>query len=175
MHAGKDSGGKHGGREAGAFLVRPVGHDDRMLRPDVEVVQRADDFERAENAEDTIELAAGRLGIEVASNIDWQGVRIGTFAAEEHIAHRVDAHGHAGALAPGLEEVPPFAILVGERLAVVSAANARTDLRHLHQAVPETVAVDPHIAGQGHAIGLSSATSGSARGGRKFHRYGISR
>jgi len=46
---------------------------------------------------------ACRLGIQVASDIDRKGVRVGTFAAHEHIAHLIDAHRHAGLFAPQLE------------------------------------------------------------------------
>ena len=42
-------------------------------------------------------------------------------------------------VAPCLEETPPLAVLVGQRLAVIAASDAGTDLRHLHQRVPETV------------------------------------
>src|SRR3546814_4411820 len=44
-------------------------------------------------------------------------------------------------LAPAHEEVAPLAVEVAEREAAVAAGHARADLRHLHQAVPQTVAV----------------------------------
>ena len=47
VHAGEDAGGQHGRGEARAFLVGPVGDDDRMPGLDAEIVERADHFEAA--------------------------------------------------------------------------------------------------------------------------------
>ncbi|MCY1240198.1 hypothetical protein D9M72_530330 [compost metagenome] len=133
VHAGKDAGGEHGRREACAFLVRPVGNDDRVLGLDAEVVHRANDFEAGEHAQHTVELAAGRLGVEMRTDIDGQSVRVGAGACEEHVAHTIDAHGEAGRLAPGLEQPAPFGVRVGQCLAVIAASNARADLGHFHK------------------------------------------
>jgi hypothetical protein len=70
------------------------------------------------------------------ADIDGQCVRISAFAAGEHGAHLVEAHFQLRRLAPALEETPPLAVLVGQRLAVVAAGDAGTDLRHLHQRIP---------------------------------------
>jgi hypothetical protein len=69
-HAGKHARGHHGRGEARAFLVGPVGDDDGMLRLDVEIVQRAHDFETRQHAEHAVIFAAGRLGVEMRADID---------------------------------------------------------------------------------------------------------
>ena len=145
MDAGEHARGQHGRRVARALLVRPVGDDDRVLGLDVEVVQRADDFESAEYAEHAVELAAGRLRVEMAADIDRQRFRVGAFAAREHRAHLVDAHFEPRRLAPCLEETASLAVLIGQRLAVVAAGDAGADLRHLHQRIPQTVGIDAEI------------------------------
>ena len=105
VHAGEHAGGEHGRRVAGALLIRPVGDDDRMLRLDAEVVERADHLQPAEHAEHAVELAAGRLRVEMAADIDRQRVRVGAFTAGEHRAHLVDAGRQPGLVAPALEKM----------------------------------------------------------------------
>ena len=139
MDAGEHAGCQHRRRVTRALLVRPVGDDDRMPGLDVEVVQRADDFEPAEHAEHAVILAAGRLRVEMRADIDRQRIRVGAFAAGKHRAHLVDAHGEPGRLAPFLEEMPPLAVFVRQRLAIVAAGDAGADLRHLHRRIPQTV------------------------------------
>ena len=78
-------------------------------------------------------------------------VGIGAFAAGEHGAHLVDPEGQARRLAPALEQVPAFAVRVGQRLAVIAAGDARTDFGHFLNGLPEPVAVDPKVfAGSRH-------------------------
>ncbi len=145
MDAGEDAGGEHGGGEARAFLVRPVDDDDGVLRLDVEVVHRAYDFETSEHAEHAVILAAGRLGVEMRADVDGQGVRVRAGARHEHVADLVDAHGEPSCLAPGLEEFAAFAIRIRQRLAIVAAGDAGADLRHVHEAVPQTIGIDAHV------------------------------
>jgi hypothetical protein len=78
------------------------------------------------------------------ADIDRQRVRVSAFATREHGAHLVDAHGQAGSIAPAFEQLPAL-IIVGQRLAIIAAGYAGADLRHLHQRIPQTVAVNPEI------------------------------
>ena len=105
VDAGEHAGRQHRRRIARALLVGPVGDDDRMLGLDAEIVQRADHLQPAEHAEHAVELAAGRLRVEMAADIDRQRVRVGALAAGEHGAHLVDADVEPGRLAPALEEM----------------------------------------------------------------------
>ena len=148
VNAGENAGGQHGWRKAGTLLVGPVGHDNRMLRLDAEIVHRADNFESAEHTQDAVIFAAGRLGVEVRAHIDRQRILVFTGAGGEHVAHGVNAHGHAGCLAPALKQMAPLAIGVSQGLAVVAAGNAGADFRHLHQRVPKPCTVDLHVRGQ---------------------------
>ena len=81
----------------------------------------------------------------MASHVDRQRIGVRTLAPGEHIAHLVDAHTHARSIAPALEKVPALAVFVGQCLSIVAARDAGADLGHFHQAVPQPVAVDPHI------------------------------
>ena len=100
VDAGEDAGGEHGGGEARPLLVGPVDHDDRPARLDAEIVEGAHEFEAGQHAEHAVIAAAGRLGVEVAADIDRIEFRVGAFAAGEHGAHLVEAHGQARVLAP---------------------------------------------------------------------------
>jgi hypothetical protein len=77
-----------------------------------------------------------------------------------NIAHGINAHGHAGRLAPALEQVAPLAVGIGQRLAVVAPGDAGADLGHLHQAVPKAIGIDAQVGGgRGHS-GLLSVPGG---------------
>ena len=148
-HAGR----QHGRRKARPFLVRPVGHHDGVLGADGEVVERARHLQARQNAEHAVELAARRLRVEMRADIDRQRVRVRAGARHEHVAHAVDAHLKPRRLAPAPEQMAALIVGVRQRLAVVAPRNARPDLRHLHQRIPQTVRVDAQIfAGSGHSI-----------------------
>ena len=95
VDAGEHARRQHRRRKPRAFLVGPVGDDDRMLGLDPEIVERAHDLEPAEHAEHAVVAPAGRLRIEMRADIDRQRVGIGPLAPREHGAHLVDAHRHA--------------------------------------------------------------------------------
>ena len=115
QEAGVDARGQHRRGETGAFLVGPVDDFDRRARPDARIVQGPDDLESRQHAEHTVEPAALRLGVEVRAGGDRGGGRVGTGAAGEHVAQLVDVQGTARLPAPPGEQIPPPAVLVGER------------------------------------------------------------
>ncbi len=90
----------------------------------------------------------------MAAHIDRIGIRIFAGAEEEHIPHRVYAHGKSGFFAPALKQFAAFAVLIGQGLAVIATAHTRADLGHVHQTVPKTIAIDSKIAGEHHALCL---------------------
>lgn len=145
VDAGEDARGEHGGGVARAFLVGPVGDDDGVFCLDAEVVEGADDFQPAQNAKDAVILAARGLRVEVGADVNGERVGVVAVAPGEHVAHGVEAHAQARRLAPRLKQRAALGILVGQGLTVVAARDARADLGHFHQAVPEPVAVDLKI------------------------------
>ena len=100
------------------------------------VVQRTDDFQASQHAEDAIKAAAVGLGIEVAADADGRALVVGAGAAGEHIAHLVDGQGESGVGAPRSEEIAGGFVLIAEGEAVAAAIRGGADLRHLHDAVP---------------------------------------
>ena len=147
--------GGHRRCEARAFLVGPHGDLDRMPGLDPDVVQRAHDFERRQDAENAVELAAGRLRVEMTAGHHWRQLRIGALAAREHVADLVDLDRAAGGLAPFREQVAALAVEIRQRLAVAAALGGGADLGHFHQAVPQAGAVDREIAAMRHGLSLS--------------------
>src|SRR5690606_22219949 len=139
------AGGEHGRREARAFLVGPVDHLDRIARPEAEIVEAPHHLQRAEHAEHAVITPAGRLGIEMAADHHRRQRRVTPLATGEHVAHGVDLHGHAGILAPALEQASALAILLGQRLTVAAAAHAGSDLRDLVDRLPEAIAINAQI------------------------------
>ena len=145
VNASEDAGRQHRRRVAGALFVRPVGHHDRVLGLHAQIIQRPNDLQPAQHAQHTVILSPGRLGVQMAADIDRQRIRVGAFPPGEHVAHLVQAHLAARSLAPALEQRPALGVLVGQGLAVVAARDARPDLGHLHQAVPQPLAIDDQI------------------------------
>jgi hypothetical protein len=152
QHPGENAGGEHSGGETGALLVGPVGDHDGVAGLDLALVQGADDLQAAQHAQHAVVFSAGRLGIEMRADIDWQRIRVGALAPGEHGAHLVDAHGQPLGLAPFGEQAPPGGVVIGQGLAVVAAGDAGADLCHLHQAVPQPVAVESEVRAQIHII-----------------------
>ena len=144
-HAGEHARCDHRGRKAAAFLVGPVDHLERGPGPDAVVVQRAHHLEGGEHAERAVELAAGRLAVEVAAEHHGRLVGVGALAPREHAAHAIDAELEPGFLAPGAEQVAAAPVLIGQRLPVDPAGRRRADLGHGHQALPQPLAVHPDL------------------------------
>ena len=69
-HSGIDAGSEHRRGKARAFLIRPVDDHDRCVGFVAEIDHGAHRFERTEHAQDAVELAAGRLGIEMRAHGD---------------------------------------------------------------------------------------------------------
>ena len=152
-HTGKHARGEHCGGKAGAFLIGPVGDDDGVFGLDVEIIEGADKLKPGEHAQYAVIFAARRLGIKVRADIDRQGVGVRAFAAGKHRAHLIDTHGQARLLAPGLEQLAPLTVFIREGLAIVAARDAGADLGHLHQTVPQALAIDFQVfTGCGHVV-----------------------
>ncbi|MND32219.1 hypothetical protein D3C80_227870 [compost metagenome] len=149
MHTGENAGSEHCRRKTRAFFIGPVDHDDRALCLDIGVIQCAHDFKSAKHTEYAVIFAACRLRVEMAAHIDRISIRIFAGAKEEHIAHRVDGHRQSGFFTPRLEKLAAFAVFIGQRLAVVATTNTRANFGHIHQAVPQAIAIDLEIAETG--------------------------
>ena len=113
VNAGPDAGAGQGMAETGAFLVGPVDEFQRCLGDEPEVVQGAHDLQPRQDAQGTVEFAAGGLAVEVAAEQHRQPVGIAAGPAREHVADGVDAHGQAERLAFGAESVAAAAVDVG--------------------------------------------------------------
>ena len=133
MHTSENTTGNHRRREAGALFVSPVHDYDRVPGANIQIIQHANDLKPGQHPEHTVVLATGRLCIEVAANIDWQRIRIRTLTAREHGAHLIEPHAATGRLTPLLKQHPPFGVIIGECLAVVTTGDSRADFCHFHQ------------------------------------------
>ena len=65
VHACKYTRGQHGGGKPRAFLVGPVGHDNRVFGFDTEIIERADNFQPAENTQNPVVFSARGLRIQM--------------------------------------------------------------------------------------------------------------
>src|ERR1700677_519884 len=128
-----------------SFLVGPV-HD---LEGRVGVIaarlQRTHDLQRAEHAQDAVELAAGRLRIEMRAHADRRQVVALAGAPREHVAAIIDRDGAADRFASALEPVAHLTILVRKREPADAAFLRRAEPGRLHQAVPKTRRIDGEV------------------------------
>ena len=159
VDAGEHARRDHRRRVARAFLVGPVGDLDRVAGLDLEVVERTHDFQRAEHAEHAVELAAGRLGVEMAAEHHGGKIVFDAGAAREHVAHLVDLERTAGLLAPRAEQFASLLVDVSEGEALAAALRRAADLRHFHQRVPQPLSIDADVRQVGHSPLLTDRQS----------------
>ena len=103
VDAGEHARAQHGRGEAGALLVGPVHHHERRVGLVAGRHQRAQGLERAENAKVAVELAARRLGVEMAAERNRGQVSPPAGAQGEHVADLIDADLAAQRLRRALE------------------------------------------------------------------------
>ena len=140
--AHRDLARRHGGREARAFLIRPVDDRDGCLRARAAGVQRADNLEPQQHAIGAVVLAAGRHAIEMAADCDRGQRRIGTRIGQHHAAEPVDRERAPCGECPVAQQRPRLAILRRQREAVHAAIGPGADARHVREALPEPVRVE---------------------------------
>ena len=149
----------HGRRETRAFLVGPVDDADRHLGFDPGVIERANHLERRQRAEHAVELAAGRLGIEVRAEPD-RGLRhVAALAKREHRTERIDMHVEPCGLARPAEPVADLLVLRAERQPPYPAFLRGAEFRGFVDGVPETGGIDLQIG-----CGLAHAAVPDTRG-----------
>ncbi len=133
---GEHARAHHHRHEARAFLVGPEGDLDRRLGLDAVVVERAHDLEAGEHAVVAVELAAGRLGVDVAAGDDRRQRVVLAGAAHEAVADLVDRDRHAGLARPARHQVAALLVEVGERQPADAALRRGADLAPAPSARP---------------------------------------
>ncbi|MCU1533477.1 MAG: rne, partial [Arthrobacter sp.] len=132
---------------------------DRRFGLDAVVVERAHDLDAGQYAVVAVELAAGRLGVDVAAGHDrGQGI-VAAGAAHEAVADLVDGDGHSGVPGPADDQVAALPVQVGERQPADAALGRGADLRQFHERGPQPFAVD-----------AQSVEVGIGGNGRSAHR-----
>ena len=71
QYSGKNAGPEHGRRESRSLFVRPADDLDRMIRFDSRFIEGAYDFEARQHAQNSVELSARGLGVQVTADRDW--------------------------------------------------------------------------------------------------------
>ena len=97
---GPHAGRQHRRGKARAFFVGPVDQHDRRLGLDAGLVERPHHLQARQHAQHAVELAAGRLGVEMRADIDRQRLGVRPLAAGEHRADHAAAQRAAPALRP---------------------------------------------------------------------------
>ncbi len=139
---GKHPGAHHAWRETRALFVGPHHHFDRRLRLQLQVIECADHFQPGHHPVAAVELAAGRLGVDMAAGHDRGQGGVTPGAACKDIPDGVDTDAAPGRLAPVHEQVAGLAVEVGERQAAHAAFDGGAELGEVHQRLPQAVAVD---------------------------------
>src|SRR6516225_9930195 len=145
-NAGEYAGADHRRREPRAFFIRPSGDLDRRFGLNAEIVEGAYDLEPRHHAVGAVELAPGRLRIEMAAGHNRRQARVAAGPARKDIADLVDSNGTAGLLTPADEEPARLAVEIACREPAYSALRRRADLRQFHQARPQPLAVDLQVS-----------------------------
>ena len=162
VQTGEHARCQHCGGKARAFFIRPVGHHNRVAGFKAQIVHGADHFQPAQNPQHPVIAPAGGLGIQMAAHIHRQSRRIGACTGGKHIAHAINAHGHARSTAPIREQMAASRICIGQGLAVVAASNSGADPGHLIKTVPQPRGIDPLIGPDGWRVCWHGGLSGAA-------------
>ena len=137
------------GLKARAFLVGP-GHDfDRAAGDDTGLVDRLKRLESGQHAEGAVELAAGRLGIQMGAGDDGGKGFVGTRTVDEQVADRVGFDGKPQFLRPAGQKAARLGIALGQCRTIDAAIRQGADLRHGHMALPEASLIDGNEGGHG--------------------------
>ena len=151
-------------REARAFLVGPVDDADRRFGLDPGVVEGAHHLERRQRAEHAVELAAGRLGVEMRAEADRRLRHVAALAQAEHRAERIDMHLEAGGLAGVAEPVAHLLVLGPERQPPHAALRRGAEFRGFVDRVPEPGGIDLQVGCDfGHSVFRESWCCGMSR------------
>ena len=108
-------------------------------------MQDAQHFQRGMHAQAAVELAAGRLRIEMAAERDGWHIGALACAARKHRAHVVDGDGAAERLRARLEPVAHLAVEIGQRQTANAALLRRADARRFHQVVPQLLGINLEV------------------------------
>ena len=141
-------GGHHRRRKTRALLVGPVADADRHFGFDAGIVQRAHHFERGERAEHAVELAAGRLGVEMRAEADRRLRHVAPLAQAEHRAERIDMHFQAGVLAALAEPVADLFVLGAQRQPPHAAFRRGAEFRGFVNRIPQPGGIDLQVGGE---------------------------
>jgi hypothetical protein len=136
VNARERAGCDHRRRKARAFLVRPVDDLDRAFGLDAAIVERADDLETRQHADDAVVAAAVHLRVEMAADHDGRQRIVAALSPREDVADSVDADAASGLAAPGDELVAHLPVRVGKRDARETAGTPGTDLRRALHGAP---------------------------------------
>ncbi len=144
---GCEDPGEHAGRQhcrckARTFFVGPVHDLDRRIGLVAGLVQRPHRFERAEHAERAVELAAGRLGVEMRAHGDRRQCRVLARPPREHVADLVNRDRAAQRFTLHPKPAAHLPVKVGQGQPADTAFRRRADLRGFHQSVPQPLRVD---------------------------------
>ena len=112
-------------------------------------MQRAQHFQPGKHAERAVELASGRLGVEMRAHRDRRRRGVLALAAREHGADLVHRDGAAERLALLAEPVAHAPVLVGQGQPANAAFRRAADLGRVHQRVPEPLRIDLQIGDHG--------------------------
>jgi hypothetical protein len=108
-------------------------------------VERPHGLKRAEHAERAVELAPGRLRVEMRAHRDWRETIVPSRPPREHVADFVDRDSAAERLALRLEPIADPAIEVSQRQPADAALWRAANLRRLHQRVPKPLGINLQI------------------------------
>ena len=145
LHApqpGKGFGAHHAWRETRPFLVHPGGDLDGSPCRDAGVVHGFDRFDPGEHAVRPVELAAGRLAVDMRPGHDGRQAGVAAVPPQEQVACRVDENAEAEFRGPGGQPAARLDFFRGKRLPVDAALAGRAELRKLHMTPPQTGLVD---------------------------------
>ena len=137
---------------------------------DAGIVQGAHHLECRQRAEHAVELAAGRLGIEMRAQAHRRFCHVAALAQREHRAERIDMHLEARGFACFAKPVAHLLVLGAERQPPHAALRRGAEFRGLVDGVPQPCGIDLQVGCDfGHAD-FRNNRRGTALSMTRLHR-----
>src|SRR5215218_9330993 len=146
--AGHGAGGEHRRLEANPLLVRPVDQLQGVPGRHANVIERAHDLQRGENAVGAVVAAAAAHGVDVGGHDD-RGAALRPGAAAGDVAKVVDADVQPGLLHPAAKEIACGTILWRQSEPGDAPAGGCSDPGELPQVLVQPFGVDAHAVLRG--------------------------
>src|SRR6516162_5128236 len=132
----------HARGEAGAFFVHPRDDVNRPAWPVAKLGHCMYCLQRGQHPVSTIELATGRLAVDMRPDQQWREPRLAASQRQEQVCRGIDGRFEADALCPCKQRGSGLDLFIGQSQPTNPTLARRTEFGEIHQTLPKAVLID---------------------------------